>query len=154
MTIDRSALIERYRTGTDAFVAAAAGIGDAELDARTASDEWTPREIIHHLADAELRSAVRLRQLLAEDDPVIQGYDEDLYAKRLPDRRSIAGSLDAVRAARAANLELLIELSADAWSRSGTHTESGPYSVDTWLEIYTAHAHDHADQLRRARTGS
>jgi hypothetical protein len=37
------------------------------------------------------------------------------------------------------------------WSREGTHSESGHYSVIKWLEIYAHHAHNHADQIRRAR---
>ena len=31
------------------------------------------------------------------------------------------------------------------WSRQGTHSEHGRYTVERWLEIYAAHAHDHAD---------
>lgn len=151
MTPDRSALLERYRNGADVFASAIAGITDAELDARSAPDDWTAREIIHHLADAELRAAVRLRQLLAEDAPVIQGYDEAAYTRRLPKDRSIAISLDAVRVARASNLELLDRLTDADWERTGTHTESGTYSLATWLDIYAAHAHDHAEQLVRAR---
>ena len=154
MSRDRSATIDHYRAGMDAFAAAAADITERELDARSAPDEWTPREIIHHLADAELRSTVRLRQLIAEDAPVIQGYDEDLYTRRLPQARSVAISLDAVRVARASNLELLAQLAEGDWLRSGTHTDSGPYSIETWLEIYTAHAHDHAEQLARARAAT
>ena len=42
-------------------------------------------------------------------------------------------------------------LEPDEWRRSGVHTESGPYSVEDWLRIYADHAHDHADQIRRAR---
>ena len=37
------------------------------------------------------------------------------------------------------------------WGRAGTHTESGPYTMDDWLEIYAAHAFDHAEQIRRVR---
>ena len=37
------------------------------------------------------------------------------------------------------------------WDRAGTHSESGAYSVDKWLQIYAVHAHNHADQIRRAR---
>lgn len=36
------------------------------------------------------------------------------------------------------------------WSRTGTHTESGAYSVKTWLELYAAHCHEHAEQIRAA----
>jgi isopenicillin N synthase-like dioxygenase len=38
--------------------------------------------------------------------------------------------------------------------RAGTHTESGRYSVEDWLRIYAAHAHNHAAQIRRARWGA
>jgi hypothetical protein len=42
-------------------------------------------------------------------------------------------------------------MTEDDWSRQGTHSESGVYSVMDWLAIYAMHAHDHADQIRRAR---
>jgi len=147
----RAELLERYRTGYDAIESALEGITEAELDAREGPDEWTPREVVHHLADAEMRAAIRLRQLIAEDDPVIQAYDEVTYTKRLHYDRPIATSLGAIRASRETSAELLDRLTPDEWKRAGTHTESGPYSVETWLEIYASHAHDHADQIRRAR---
>ena len=37
------------------------------------------------------------------------------------------------------------------WTRPGWHTESGPYTAETWLVIYAAHAHGHADQIRRLK---
>lgn len=37
------------------------------------------------------------------------------------------------------------------WTREGTHSEHGRYTVEMWLEIYAAHAHAHADQIRVAR---
>jgi hypothetical protein len=39
------------------------------------------------------------------------------------------------------------------WHREGTHSEMGRYSVEQWLEIYAAHAHNHAAQIRVARSG-
>jgi hypothetical protein len=149
---DRATLIATYKEGPDIIAKAVEGLTDAELDRRPGPADWTAREVVHHLADAETRAAVRLRQLLAEDAPTIQGYDEELYARTLHYDRPIDASLAVVRAVRTATGELLDRLGPDDFSRSGTHTESGPYSVDTWLELYAAHAHDHADQLRRAAT--
>ena len=147
---DRAALVARYLDGPDVVEKAVAGLSDAELDHRPAPDEWTAREVVHHLADAETRSAIRLRQLLAEDEPTIQGYDENLYASRLHYDRPVDASLALVRAVRASTGELLARLTDADYHRSGTHTESGPYSVATWLELYAAHCHDHADQIREA----
>ena len=149
----RRALIDRYAAGPAEVDAALAGLTDADLDTRPADGSWSPREIAHHLADSELTSAIRLRRLLAEDAPAIDGYDEEEFARRLHYDRPIATSLAAFAAARASCLTLLERLAPDDWTRAGTHSQSGPYAVDDWLRIYAAHAHDHADQIRRARQG-
>ena len=39
------------------------------------------------------------------------------------------------------------------FDRLGFHTDSGRYTLDDWLRIYTAHATDHADQIGRALRG-
>jgi hypothetical protein len=150
-TTERRTLIEQYRAGYDAVHAALDGCTPAELDARPGPGSWSPREIVHHLSDSEMTSAMRLRRLIAEDGPVIQGYDQEEYARRLYYDRPIEASLAAFRAARACTAELLDRLTPDQWLRQGTHSESGAYSVERWLEIYAAHAHGHADQIRRAR---
>ena len=86
-----------------------------------------------------------------EDDPLIEGYDEPRYARVLfYDRRPIGPSLDALGAARATTCQILERLTEDQWARTGRHSESGPYDVETWLRIYAAHAHEHAAQIERA----
>ena len=71
---ERAALIERFRTGTADVEAALAGITEEELDrAPVGADGWTARQVAHHLADSEAMAYIRLRRLLAEDEPVIAG---------------------------------------------------------------------------------
>lgn len=147
--MNRVALLERYRTGYQAVAAALAGATETDLDRGGTDDGWTARMVVHHLADSEATAYVRLRRLIAEDDAVIVGYDEGEFARRLHYDRPVAASLAVVAAVRAASLELLERLTPEEWDRRGTHSESGPYSVDDWLGIYAGHPHDHADQIRR-----
>jgi len=148
----RAKLVELYKEGTRVFAEALEGITDDELDARPGPKEWTARQVVHHMADSEMTSAIRLRRLIAEDAPTIQGYDQQEYAQRLfYAERPIDASVEAVAGARKTTAEILDRLDEEQWARGGTHTESGPYGVEVWLEIYAAHAHDHADQIRRAR---
>jgi len=149
--MDRSALLDRYRDGFAEVEAALAGITDDDLDHPAPDGGWTARQVVHHLADSEATAYVRLRRLIAEDDPLIQGYDEPEYARRLHYDRPIASSLAVLQGVRAASLDLLESLTPAEWQRSGTHAESGAYSVDRWLEIYAGHSHEHADQIRAAR---
>jgi hypothetical protein len=145
----RSELIEAYGSGVAEVTAALDAVLSADrLDSVPPDGGWTPRMVVHHLADSETRAAIRLRQLLAEDEPTIHGYDEELYARVLHYERPVERSLDLLRAVREANLELLHLLGEGAFRREGTHTETGAYSVGTWLGTYAAHAHDHATQMR------
>jgi hypothetical protein len=147
---ERASLLDRYRDGAAAFAAAVSDVAPPELDAHPFDGEWSIREIAHHLADGELTSAVRLRRLIAEDDAAILGYDERSFTDRLhATRRSIGPSVEAAAAARASTLTILECLTDEEWKRTGTHSESGPYGVERWLEIYAAHPWEHADQVRR-----
>jgi DinB family protein len=147
----RAQLVQRYKDGVAEVERALAGATEAELDARPGPGTWSAREIVHHLADSEMTSAIRLRRLIAEDRPTIVGYDQDEYTRRLHYDRPIAASFRAFAAARETTGELLGRLTESEWAREGTHSESGRYSVLIWLEIYAKHAHGHADQIRRAR---
>jgi hypothetical protein len=101
-----------------------------------------------------MTSAIRLRRLIAEDRPLIQGYDQDEFARRLFYDRPIHASLEALRSARETTVQILERMTEAQWGREGTHSESGRYTVQRWLEIYAQHAHDHADQIRRARAAA
>ena len=147
----REALIAQYEAGYDRVVEALEQITEAELDARPTPDSWTAREIVHHLADSEMTSAIRIRRLLVEDAPLIQGYDQDAFVRVLWSDRPIDASLQAFGAARRCTVPILRRMTDSDWGRAGIHSESGRYSTEDWLEVYGVHAHDHADQIEQAR---
>ena len=147
----RKDLIAKYKDGYRVVAEALVGAKDAELDTRPAPGKWTAREVVHHLADSEMTSAIRLRLLLAVDKPVINGYDQEEFARRLHYERPIEASLEAFKAARRTTGEILDCMTDADWAREGTHTESGRYTAERWLEIYASHAHGHAEQIRVAR---
>ncbi|MBI2222843.1 MAG: DinB family protein [Acidobacteria bacterium] len=147
----RKSLIDRYKDGYRAVAEALAGIDPSALDRHPAPGKWSPREIVHHLADSEMASAIRLRMLLAEERPQIHGYDQEEYARKLHYDRPYEKSLEAFRYARETTAEILERMGAEEWAREGTHSEHGRYTVERWLQIYAEHAHKHAEQIRRAR---
>ena len=140
-----------YEAATQEFLAIALSVPEDKLDIHT-GDEWSSRQVIHHCADSEAQSYARLRRLLAEPNPIIQGYDEGMWALNqtlgytdLPVENSIA----VFRAVRAASLDIIKRVSVEQLELTGTHTEAGGYSVKRWLESYTRHGLDHANQIKR-----
>ena len=149
---ERNDLIAKYAAGYDEVAQALDGFPAESLNAHPIPGKWSAREIVHHLGDSESTSAFRLRKLLAEDNAIIEGYDQDQFATRLHyNERDMTPALEAFRAARASTVPILNMMSEEDWQRVGTHTESGRYTTEKWLTIYASHAHDHAAQIRRLR---
>jgi hypothetical protein len=149
---ERSDLIAKYVAGYDEVMKALEGFPAADLGAHPISGKWSAREIVHHLGDSETTSAMRLRKLLVENNPTIEGYDEAAFAVRLKyNDRDMGPALEAFRAARATTAQLFELMAAEDWNREGVHTESGRYTIEAWLEIYAKHAHNHAAQIQRLK---
>ncbi len=152
----RQQLLDQYAAGPALVMEVYAGLDEAVLDRRPAAMEWSAREVAHHLADSETRSYLRVRQIYAEESPVVQAYDEFLWARRLHYERPVQLSLQVLVAVRASTAELLSLLPVDddrLWSRGGVHEEIGAYTLDNWLSIYAKHCHEHAEQARAAAAG-
>ncbi len=144
-----------YRAATQDFLEAARAVPADALD-RKPREGWSARQIIHHLADSETQSYSRIRRLLAEPNPTIQGYDEEAWANcavlgytDLP----VEISLQVFASVRAASAQIIDRLSAADLEKSGMHTERGPISVAHWLDMYTRHPREHTQQLEHALRG-
>ncbi len=145
--------VAAYSMATSQFLHDAAIVNDDNLD-RHVDGGWSARQVIHHVADSEAQSYARLRRLLAEaPGSVIQGYDEAAWAeceqlgyRVLP----ITHALEVFTAVRLASLDVLGRLREADLERHGVHSESGRYTLATWLEVYTQHPRAHAAQLIEA----
>jgi DinB superfamily len=145
---ERHALIRRYANGPTLLRRAFARVPSAARKWRPAPGEWSAHEVVCHCADSETNSYARIRYLVAEPTPVIQGYDQDRWAISLDyEHHPVAPALATVTAVRANTTALIRRLPEDAWARKGTHTESGPYGVEEWLRIYAEHLEVHARQI-------
>jgi hypothetical protein len=149
----RRQLIEKYKDGHRVVTEALKGFTDREFDARLPG-KWSIREIIHHLADSEMLAAVRLRRLVAEDRPGIRATDVGGYVRRLFYDRPVQNSLELFRVVRASTTEILERMTDADWAREGVHSETGRFTAEKWLEVFSQHAETHAEQIKRTRAGA
>jgi hypothetical protein len=140
-----------YEAATREFLAIATSVPESKLDLND-GENWSSRQVIHHCADSEAQSYARLRRLVAEPNPVIQGYDEALWAKDSTlgySESPVENSIAVFAAVRAASLDIINRLKLEQLELKGVHTEAGEYSLKRWLETYTRHGNDHADQIKK-----
>jgi hypothetical protein len=115
-----------------------------------APGKWSVIQVVQHLADSDLVAGYRIRMILAEDHPPIQGYDQDRWAQELHyDQVPLTAALDQLRALRTANLRLWSGLAPEQLERVGIHSERGPESAGHLLRLMGAHDLVHRRQIDR-----
>jgi hypothetical protein len=121
-------------------------IGPARLEVSPAPGKWSVRDIVSHLADAEIAFSFRLKQTLAEDHHIIQPFDQDLWAKSYPscDTRLALAALSALRAW---NLALIQSVKPADLSKPVTHPERGTMTFQTIVETMAGHDRNHIKQI-------
>jgi hypothetical protein len=145
-------LLERFRRGAEMVAVSITGAAGSELDFAPDPGQWSIRQIVAHLADAEMVAGGRLRQIIAEDHPQLQAYDQNAWAANLDySRRKTSQALETFRRIRGENYELLKDLPAPTFEREGIHSERGAMSLKQLLQLMAEHAENHASQVRTRR---
>jgi hypothetical protein len=123
-------------------------IGTAKSTTSPAPGKWSAAEIICHLADCEIAFAFRLRQTLAEQDHVIQPFDQDKWAPVYPGIPA-KEALDAFAAMRHWNMLLIAKALPGSAAKTVTHPERGAMTFQTIVETMAGHDLNHLSQLRK-----
>jgi uncharacterized damage-inducible protein DinB len=141
---------EVLRTTPAAVRQAVTGVRATVLSTPEKPGKWSMLHVVQHLADAELVGAFRFRMILAQDRPVLQGYDQDRWADALRYAESdLDGALEQLTTLRAANLRLVERATPEERRRVGVHAERGDESVNHMVRMYAGHDLVHLGQMAR-----
>jgi uncharacterized damage-inducible protein DinB len=128
------------------------GLTEADMTVPESPEKWSIRQVLRHLADSELVWAWRLRLVLAQDRPMITGYDQDAWSQRLRYGEAPAlESLEEFAAVRRGNLRVLDGVEPADLERVGVHAERGEESVAHMMRLYAGHDILHIGQIERIR---
>ncbi len=127
-----------------------AGVPEEALGRRPASGGWSVRAILAHLAEDELVTSWRYRQMLEQSGATLPGFDQDEWA-RLGDYETWRPeeALEMFRLLRDANLRMLARLTPEEWQRFGIHSERGRMTVADLARHMAGHDLNHIEQVRR-----
>src|SRR4249920_887116 len=105
----------------------------ASMEWRPAQGKWNAREILCHLADSEIAFGFRLRQTLAENNHVIQPFDQEKWAG-MYGGLSARAALSAFSSLREWDLALIQHTPAEAMGKKVNHPERGDMTFRTIVE--------------------
>lgn len=146
--------LERAARTADELAAAIRGKDDAAVSKRPDGKNWSAKEVICHLRDAEEAFMARFDVIMAMDDPGLAAVDTDRIARERQYLRNDAGkALAAFRKRREETLAFFRGLKGDQWKRAGIHAVRGRMALDDFLSLIAWHDDNHLDQLKRALDG-
>ena len=132
------------------LTALVASVPAEKLGRRTAPDKWSVAEILAHLAEAEVGSTWRYRQMIEHDGLRLESYDQELWESLdRSSNRDPKESLQLFRLLREANLRMFDNLTPEQWQRHGTHAERGHMTVHDLAVQIAGHDINHLEQIRK-----
>jgi uncharacterized damage-inducible protein DinB len=75
--------IDAYLAGPAALRRAVADLSPQQLQARPVPGKWSTLEVVCHLVDSEQAWCHRMKRVIAEERPLLIGYDESRFTASL-----------------------------------------------------------------------
>jgi hypothetical protein len=123
----------------------------ATLRTRPAEGEWSAIECLGHMVDSEIVTSARYRWILAEDEPPLQGWDQEAWAEAFDHSKDDPSVLiEVLGALRRANIALWKRTPPEDRGRVGIHAERGPESFELLFHLQAGHGRIHFAQAERA----
>ncbi|MFL5731724.1 MAG: DinB family protein [Chloroflexia bacterium] len=144
-------LLDAFKAAPEVVAKVLEGCTQEQAVAAKGGDEnWSVVEVVCHLRDAEERGLQRTRQMRDQDDPFLEGYDQDAWAR---ERNYAADDLhDALTAFLRFRKQHITELAAlrpEDWERTGRHEEQGQITITGQIIHLAAHDAIHTAQIAR-----
>lgn len=153
----RQAWLQQVAQMPSQLAAAVRGLDARQLGTPYREGGWTPRQVVHHLADAHLNGFVRFKLALTEELPPIKTYEEALWAETADGKDGpVELSLQLLAALHERWMILLRSLSDTQFgSRAFSHPQRGLMTIDRAIQLYAWHGIHHTAQITglRARQG-
>lgn len=135
------------------LAAAVSGLDDRQLATPYREGGWTPRQVVHHLADAHLNGFVRFKLALTEDQPATKTYEEDLWAETADGRAApVEISLRLLAALHERWMILLESLSDPRFGCAFSHPQRGLMTLDKAIQLYAWHGLHHTAHITELRS--
>lgn len=147
--------IEMQRDTPHALARLIEGVPVEKLKQPPAPGKWSICSILAHLAEDEIASSWRYRQMIENSGTVLTGFDQNEWS-RLGDYDSWEPqeALAMFRLLREANLRVFAKLTPEEWQRFGMHTERGRMTVRDLASQMAGHDVNHIEQVRQILAGS
>jgi uncharacterized damage-inducible protein DinB len=147
----RAEFLQQIADAPTKLEAAIKGLNDKQLDTPYRDGGWTPRQVVHHVADSHMNAFIRFKLALTEDNPTIKPYEQDLWANLADQTLPVDVSMPIVHNLHQRWVTVLRSMQEPDWARTFTHPELGMQRLDRTLALYAWHGRHHVAHITSLR---
>src|SRR5262249_11846227 len=146
-------LIAAYLDGPAQLRRAVAELSQQQLEARPVPGRWSTLEVVCHLGDSEQAWCHRMKRVIAEERPLLIGYDESRFTAALRYQDQSLEDEPALREGMRRQLARILKgLPESAWARTCVHSERGLMTLEEMLQAEVDHIPHHIRHINDKRT--
>jgi hypothetical protein len=164
---ERTEIVQHLERSREEFLAAVAGLGEAQASVRPDPVRWSVLECVEHVTFVEERFLGRLQNALKTDAPHVDKEKEANLLVRVADRStrvqapeaarpagrftSLAQAIEQFNLGRTRSIQFAEQRWDDLYDLASEHPRFGTVNGVEFLIIIAAHARRHAEQIRETR---
>lgn len=111
---------------------------------------WTIKQLVHHIADAQVNVYTRIKLALTEENPTIKPFEENAWASLEDSQLPTIVSLKIIEGLHARLAYLVEQLTKEQLERKFTHPETGVNTVLSTVAFSVWHVNHHLAHIENA----
>ena len=148
----RKTWIQQIQDAPTKLRGALLGLSEDQINTRYREGGWTLKQVVHHLADAQMNGFIRFKLAMTEERPAIKTYEETLWAETSDGRDApVEHSLQILDALHARWVIFLRSLPESGFARTFRHPQRGELTLDSALQLYAWHGVHHTAHVTEHR---
>jgi uncharacterized damage-inducible protein DinB len=145
-------MISAYLDGPVQLRHAVSNLSPQQLKARPVPGKWSTLEVVCHLCDSEQAWCHRMKRVIAEEKPLLIGYDESRFTAALGyHHQELDEELALLEGSRRQMARILKNLPEAAWARTAIHSERGLITLEEMLNAEVDHVPHHVRHINEKR---
>ncbi|MHA1991439.1 MAG: DinB family protein [Candidatus Hodarchaeales archaeon] len=118
---------------------------DLQLDQKL--ENWSTREIIHHLADTHTVIYFRIKQILTNEPIFVKPVNNQNWSRLVDYASSVSNSLNIILGIHERLTFILENLTSEEWLKTFNHPERGSISFESYIKTLVDHGNYHFKKI-------
>lgn len=111
---------------------------------------WSIRQLVHHIADAQLNVYIRIKLALTEEKPTIKPFEENGWIALADSNIEFASSLSIIEGLHTRLSYLLKNLHEEQLQKTFIHPDTGIQTVEKTIGFCVWHVNHHLAHIKNA----